>query len=83
MADVTPTELRSHLYRVLDEVLATGQPCRVRRGGRIVLLVPEVAPHPPWDFEARPFRPLVVGDVDALVDGPSVAEWHSDGGFEL
>lgn len=79
--EVTPTELRADLYRVIDRVLATGQPCRVRRGDRTVLLVAESEPRLPWDFENRPFRPVVVGDPDAIVEG-SPAEWNGEGGFE-
>src|SRR5262249_52950597 len=38
---LTATELRQNLYRVIDEVLATGRPCRVVRGKRAVLIEPE------------------------------------------
>ena len=38
---LTATELRANLYRVIDEVLATGKPCRVKRGERAVLIQAE------------------------------------------
>jgi len=36
---MTATELRSHVYTVIDRVLATGEPARVRRGNREVEIV--------------------------------------------
>jgi hypothetical protein len=38
---LTATELRQNLYRVIDEVLATGKACRVTRGKRAVRIEPE------------------------------------------
>ena len=40
---MTATELRANLYRVLDEVAATGKPCRVVRGGRALVIGREPA----------------------------------------
>lgn len=37
---LTPTQLRAHLFQVLDEVLQTGQPCEIVRGDRKLLIVP-------------------------------------------
>lgn len=33
---LTPTKLRSDLYRVLDEIIATGQPLEVLRDGHVL-----------------------------------------------
>lgn len=38
---LTPTQLRSNIYQVLDQVLATGEPVEIRRKGRILRIVPE------------------------------------------
>lgn len=35
------SNLRANIYRVVDEVLATGVPVEIVRNGRIVRLVPE------------------------------------------
>ncbi len=40
MKTVTPTELRSNIYRLLDEVLHTGIPMEVNKGGRKLRIVP-------------------------------------------
>ena len=36
---LTATELRANLYRVIDEVIATGEPCRIVRDGHAVEIV--------------------------------------------
>jgi len=38
---ITPSQLRSDVYRILDDVLRTGRPCEVVRKGKKVLLMPE------------------------------------------
>jgi len=40
---ITPTELRKNLYRLLDQVLETGQPLRIDRGGQLILIIPATA----------------------------------------
>ncbi len=37
---LTATQLRADVYRILDEVLQTGEPREVSRRGQVVLLVP-------------------------------------------
>lgn len=48
MADaLSPTELRSRIYRVLDEIAASGEPREIVRGDRRFLIVPfEGTPRP-------------------------------------
>jgi prevent-host-death family protein len=41
MKQVTLTELRRNIFRLIDEALATGEPIVVKRRGRTVTLVPE------------------------------------------
>ncbi|MFT4263092.1 MAG: type II toxin-antitoxin system prevent-host-death family antitoxin [Nocardioides sp.] len=38
---VTPTQLRADLFRLLDEVLETGEPLEVTRNGRTLRIVAE------------------------------------------
>lgn len=38
---ITPSQLRSDVYRILDEVLETGRPYEVIRKGKKVILMPE------------------------------------------
>jgi hypothetical protein len=37
---MTATELRKDIYKVLDEVLETGNPLEVTRGSRTLMIVP-------------------------------------------
>ena len=65
MKTITVTELRSNIYNLLDEVLATGIPLEIKRGGRKL----RIAPVEPVDkFANMVFRPDVVnGDPEDLV----------------
>ncbi|NES19373.1 MAG: type II toxin-antitoxin system Phd/YefM family antitoxin [Symploca sp. SIO3E6] len=40
MKRVTPTELRGNLYNLLDEILETGIPLEIERGGKRLQIVP-------------------------------------------
>lgn len=44
MKEVTLTELRRNIFRLVDEALETGEPIVVRRKGRTVTLAPDGAP---------------------------------------
>ena len=52
--EITPTEFRKNLYRLLDEVLNSGTPLDINRKGRTVRVVPlnqkaslyNLEPHP-------------------------------------
>jgi antitoxin (DNA-binding transcriptional repressor) of toxin-antitoxin stability system len=41
MKEVTLTELRRNIFRLVDEALATGEPIVVKRKGRTVTLAPD------------------------------------------
>ena len=40
MKTVTPTELRSNVYKLLDEVLETGIPLEIKKGDQKLRIVP-------------------------------------------
>jgi len=40
MKSVTPTELRKNLYNLLDEILKTGIPLEIDRGGKRLKIIP-------------------------------------------
>jgi antitoxin (DNA-binding transcriptional repressor) of toxin-antitoxin stability system len=50
MKEVTLTELRRNIFRLVDEALATGEPIVVKRKGRTVT----VTPQPPMPPDRRP-----------------------------
>ncbi|MEZ4707795.1 MAG: type II toxin-antitoxin system Phd/YefM family antitoxin [Caldilineaceae bacterium] len=75
MKTITVTELRSNIYHLLDEILATGVPIEINRGGRKLT----IAPVEPVDkFANMDFRPDVInGDPADLVH----IEWEYNVGL--
>ncbi len=64
---LTATELRANLYRVIDEVLATGRPCRVTRGKRAVLIETETPRRRKLDLSKLTKRNVLNCTFDELV----------------
>lgn len=72
---ISLTELRANLYKLVDSVIASGEPLEVDRNGRTVLISP--AP-PPAKLDALVKRPNVItGDPDDLVSIDWSGEWNS------
>lgn len=63
---ITASALRADVYRILDEVLETGQPVEIQRGGHRLLIVPADAP-PSRLARVQPLSGLVADDPDDLV----------------
>lgn len=62
---LSPTQLRAHLFQILDEVLDTGQPCEIVRGDRKLLIVPGGPVR--RDFQALPRRQTFTCSPEELV----------------
>lgn len=71
---VTASELRQNVYRLLDEVLASGIPLEVERGGRRLRIVPAEAPSKLSRLSPHPGT--IVGDPEDLVHLDWSGEWH-------
>ena len=70
---ITASELRANVYRLLDEVLETGQPLEIDRGGRTLRII---AVEPSSRVAALPKRPeFLVGDPEDLVSMDWTGEW--------
>ncbi len=74
---MTVTELRSKLYRVIDQVLATGRPQRIRRGGRSVLLQPD-GEGPRLRLDKLPRRQAISCTPDELIEQGFEDEWQGE-----
>ncbi len=62
---LTASELRSNIYRLLDQVIDTGIPLEITRKGRVLRIVPE---DPPSIFDRLVRRDdFIIGDPDDLV----------------
>ncbi len=62
---ITASKLRENVYRVLDEVLATGQPVEIERNGRRLFIVADAVPSKLDRLVRRP--EVVNGDSEDLV----------------
>jgi prevent-host-death family protein len=60
------TDLRAHLYEVLDHVAKTGEPVEVTRGGVALCIVRKATTSKP-KRKPRTIPDLIVGDPDDLV----------------
>lgn len=71
---VTASALRQNIYKLLDQVLETGEPLEIERKGRRLRVVPadaqsklaSLVPHPD----------AIVGDPEDLVHMDWLAEWR-------
>lgn len=65
MEPINPSQLRSNLYRILDEVLESGEAVEVLRHGRRIRIV---ADSPPRLAALPPHPEAVRGDLEDLVE---------------
>lgn len=73
---ITPSELRRDVYRLLDEVLESGEPLEIARKGRLLRIVPDQ----PTSRLARlrPHPGFIIGDPEDLVHMDWSEYWDSD-----
>lgn len=74
----TATDLRAHLYEVLDHVAKTGEPVHVTRGG-VELAIVRKESAPTKKAKPRVIPDLIAGDPDELIH----MEWPWSEGKEL
>lgn len=75
---VTATELRQHIYRLLDHVIETGEPLDITRKGHHLRLVAN-DPGPRDIFDRITGNPdVIVGDPEDLVHMDWSSEWDVD-----
>ena len=70
---LTASKLRQDIYRVLDHVLATGEPVEIERNGRRLRIVADEAPSRLDSLVRRP--DAVVGDSEDFVHLDWSDEW--------
>jgi hypothetical protein len=72
----TASELRANIYRMLDEVLETGQPLEIERNGKTLVIAPKEELSI-WDRLPRR-EGYIVGDPDELIHIDWSSEWNPD-----
>lgn len=72
----TASKLRANIYRMLDEVLETGQPLEIERNGKTLVIAPKEELS---IWERLPRREgFIVGDPDELIHIDWSSEWNPD-----
>ena len=71
---LTASKLRENIYRVLDQVLETGEPAEIERNGRRLRIVADDQPSRLGRLVQR--TDLVVGDSDDFVHLDWSGEWQ-------
>ena len=71
---ITASQLRADVYRLLDQVLETGEAIEIERRGRVVRIVPEDSGN--WLDRLVPREGVVSGDPDDLVHVDWSSQWR-------
>lgn len=74
---ITPTQLRQNLYNLLDEVLNTGIPLEINRGGKLLRIMPVEKVDKLKRLKKRP--DVIVGHPDDLID----ISWEGEVNLDL
>lgn len=77
MKTITVTELRGNIYKLLDEVLNSGVPLEVKKGGRKLKILPVKESNKLENLVPRP--DVIKGDPDDLVD----ISWEKEVNLDL
>jgi hypothetical protein len=73
---VTASQLRQDIYRLIDQVLETGEPLEIERKGRRLLLMPDEPVSKLARIRGNP--DAIVGDPDDLVSMDWSRHWDPD-----
>ena len=76
MRPITATELRANLYRILDQVVETGIPQEIKRGGKVLLILPATARE--RKLEELPKRDVLSCSIDELIETSWEDDWQPD-----
>lgn len=75
---LTASKLRANVYRLLDEVLETGEPLEIERNGEILVIAPKEKKRGS-KLENLPRRKgFIIGDPDELIHIDWSSEWNPD-----
>jgi len=72
---ITTSELRGNIYRLLDQVLETGQPLEIERKGKIIKIVPA---DKSTKLDRLVKHDCLKGDMEDIVHLDWSEEWHGN-----
>lgn len=76
---ITPTELRSNLYKLLDQVLETQQPIEIiRKGKTLRLSVIEKTTNSHKLAHLKPHPHTISGDPEDIINVDWQSFWHGE-----
>jgi hypothetical protein len=70
---IKPSQLREDIYRILDQVLETGIPVEIERGGKLLKIIPV---EPRSKLENLKPRKYLLSDPEELVHLDWSGEWR-------
>ncbi|WP_420643131.1 type II toxin-antitoxin system Phd/YefM family antitoxin [Candidatus Leptofilum sp.] len=77
MKTITPTELRANIYKLLEEVLTSGEPLEINKGGKRLRIVPVNEGSKLENLVSRP--EVIQGDPEELV----TISWEQEVNLDL
>jgi len=77
MKTITVTELRGNIYKLLDEVLKTGIPLEINKGGKKLKIIPAGKSNKLQNLVSRPN--VIRGNPDDLVN----ISWEKEANLDL
>ena len=72
--EITPTELRKNIYKLLDQVLESGDPIEIKRKGKRLLIAPAEPEKKLERLESHP--DCIVGNPEDFVHVDWSGEWN-------
>ncbi len=72
---LTASRLRENIYKILDQVLETGIPVEIERSGKLLKIVPVVAPRKSKLDRLEDHPGFLVTDPEELVHVDWSGEW--------
>ena len=76
---LTASKLRANVYRLLDEVLETGEPLEIERNGKLLVITSKEEKKKGSKLDNLPQREwAIVGDPDELIHMDWSSEWNPD-----
>jgi hypothetical protein len=74
---LTASTLRENVYKILDEIILSGEGVEIYRKGSILRIEPPLKKAKGRRLDQLPKRDLIVGDPDDLIHLDWLAEWRS------
>jgi hypothetical protein len=73
---ISLTQLRSNLYKIVDQVIETGMPVEIERKGKILKILPDSKLSKLQHLQQHPH--VINGNPDDIIDIDWLKEWRED-----